>query len=319
MPSLKQFLFALGLFLCCIAGMNAQTTTTGAIGGVVADQSGAVISGAAVVLTNNATGSVQTAKSSSSGSYRFDLLDPGSYTITVDQPGFEKLKSSLTVENSQVTAANLKLTVGSDAQTIEVSAVAALINAENGNVANTVSQEVVDEVPNSGNNLLFETKITPGFNNGGAAFGVVGNTQYLIDGNNFNDPANQLNNSGASNLTLGLDDIQEATITGNGYSGQYGGLVGATVSFTSKAGGNRVHGDLQYFWTGRDLIANTFVHKENGPGTIVPRTFENVNQWVGQISGPVTIPHLWSGQDKLFFLVDAEGHSDFDGDACSRC
>ena len=308
MSNVKQFLLLVAfVFLCCITGMEAQTTTTGAVNGVITDQSGAVIPSATVVLTKDSTGAVQTAKSSSSGTYRFDLLEPGSYTVTVNQPGFEKLKSTLNVDNSQVTAANLRLTIGSDQQTIEVSTVGALINSDNGNVATTVSQVQVEEVPNSGNNLLYETKITPGFNNGGSAYGVVGNTSYQIDGQNYNDPYNNANNSGASNLTLGLDDVQEATITGNGYSGQFGGLVGASVSFVSKSGSNRIHGDLNWYWTGSSLVANEFVHKEGGPGAIIPRTFENANQWAGQISGPVTVPHLWSGKDKLFFLADAEG------------
>jgi Carboxypeptidase regulatory-like domain len=297
----------------------AQTSTTGAINGVITDQTGAAIPGASVTITSSSTGAVTKTKANGSGAYRFDLLQPGKYDIIVDQSGFEKFKSTLQVDASKVLDGNLKLTVGSDSVTISVEAAGQLIEAENGNVSSTVSQTEVAEVPNSGNNLLFETKITPGFNNGGSAFGVVGNTQYQIDGENFNDPYNNANNSGASNLTLGLDDIQEATITGNGYSGQFGGLVGATVSFVSKQGGNRIHGDMNYFWTGRSLVANTFTHKEfaqtlitNSSGQLVPqgpvaRSFENANQWAAQISGPVTIPHLFSGKDKLFFLADAEG------------
>ena len=282
--------------------LHAQTTTTGAINGVIADQSGASIPAATVVLTNVATGDTQTAKSSSSGTYRFDLLRPGSYTISVEQPGFAKLRSTVQVDNSQVLAANLKLTIGSDTQTVDVQSVASLISADNGNVATTIGQVQVEEVPNSGNNLLFENKITAGFNTG---FGVVGSTSYQIDGENFNDPYNNSNNSGASNLTLGLNDVSEATITANGYSGQFGGLVGANVSFVTKSGGNRVHGNASWFWTGRSLVANTYLHKSTPP--ITPRSFENANQWSALLSGPLTIPHLFNGHDKLFFLADAEG------------
>ena len=117
----------------------------------------------------------------------------------------------------------------------------------------------MEEIPNSGNNLLFEVKLTPGQNTN---FGVVGNTSYQIDGENFNDPYNNANNSGASNLTLGLNDISETSITVNGYSGQFGGLVGSNVSFVSKQGGNQLHGNAAWYWTGRSLIANTFAHKE---------------------------------------------------------
>jgi hypothetical protein len=308
MTRTARYFLIICMLLLGTSGLFAQTSTTGAVNGVITDQSGAVISGATVVITDLYTGAVTKAKTSSAGAYRFDLLQPGGYQITVDQPGFEKLVSKIQVDASQVLDGNIKLTIGSDQQTINVESAGALIEAENGNVANTVSEIEVAEVPNSGNNLLFETKITPGFNNGGSAFGVVGNTMYQIDGENFNDPYNNANNSGASNLTLGLDDIAEAVITGNGYSGQFGGLVGATVSFVSKQGGNRVHGNMNYFWTGRALVANTFSHKENAVSQgITPRSFENANEWAAMISGPVTIPHLFSGKDKLFFLADAEG------------
>jgi hypothetical protein len=280
-----------------------QTTTTGGVSGLIADPQGAVLFNATVMLTNDATGNKLTTKTTKNGTYHFDLVPPGDYTILVSESGFTKSESKVTVQNSQITNADLKLTLGSDQQTVDVAATGTLLQAENSNVATTISSTQMTEVPNSGNNLLFETKITPGFNTG---FGVVGSTLYQIDGENFNDPYNNANNSGASNLTLGLDDIAETTVTANGYSGQIGGLVGATVSFTSKSGGNRFHGDANWFWTGRSLVANTFAHKENGlPFT--PRSFENANQWAAQISGPVILPHLFNGTDKLFFLADAEG------------
>jgi hypothetical protein len=302
---LVRFLALIAIAFACVSTSFAQTSTTGAVNGNITDQSGAVIAGAKITVTSLATGAVTTAKSTGAGAYRFDLLQPGEYQITVEQPGFEKYVSKIQVDASKVLSGDLKLTIGSDTQTVTVASSGALIEAENGNVSSTVSQAVVSEVPNSGNNLLFETKITPGFNTG---FGVVGSTLYLIDGQNFNDPYNNANNSGASNLTLGLNDVQEATITANGYSGQFGGLIGATASFVTKQGGNTLHGNAAWYWTGRSLVANTFSHKEFAPTTaITPRSFENANQWAAMISGPVFIPHLFDGRNKLFFLADAEG------------
>lgn len=284
------------------AAAVAQTTTTGGIGGVITDSTGAVVPGVTVTMVNNATSAAAIAKSNAVGAYRFDLVPPGSYTLTVSQPGFTRLETRVEVANSQIVDANLKLQVGSSQQTVEVTADSTLLQAENANVAMTVAQTQMTEVPNSGNNLLFETRITPGFVN--TQFGVPGSTTfYQIDGDNFNDPYNNANNSGASNLTLGLDDISETTVTANGYSGQIGGLVGSAVSYTSKYGGNRLHGDATWYWTGSSIIANTFLHNY----TDTPKTFENANQWAAQISGPVVIPHLFNGHDKLFFLADAEG------------
>jgi hypothetical protein len=283
-------------FLLLAAPVLAQTTTTGGVSGLIADPQGAVLSDATVTLTNDATGNKLETKTTKNGSYHFDLVPPGDYTILVSESGFAKSESKVSVANSQITNADLKLTLGSDQQTIDVVATGTLLQAENSNVATTISTAQMTEVPNSGNNLLFETKITPGFNTG---FGVIGSTLYQIDGENFNDPYNNANNSGASNLTLGLDDIAETTVTANGYSGQIGGLVGATVSVTSKSGGNRVHGDATWFWTGRSLVANSYAHKQNGT-PFTPRSFENANQWAAQISGPAI-------HDRLFFLADAEG------------
>lgn len=298
------FLSALALSLISCSAAFAQTTTTGGVSGVITDPSGAVVPGVLVTLTNNATSAAQTTKGNSIGAYRFDLLAPGSYTLGVDQPGFARLRTVVEVANSQIVDADLKLVLGSNQQTVEVAAQETMLQAENANVAMTIAQAQMAEVPNSGNNLLFEARITPGFAN--TQFGVAGSTTfYQIDGENFNDPYNNANNSGASNLTLGLDDISETTVTANGYSGQIGGLAGSAVSYTSKSGGNRMHGDATWYWTGRSMIANTFLHNSTTP--VTPRTFENANQWAAQISGPVVIPHLFNGRDKLFFLADAEG------------
>jgi hypothetical protein len=291
------------MFVLGVSGMLAQTTTTGAINGIISDPTGAAVIGASVVLKNDATGATQTAKSGPSGSYRFDLIQPGAYTIDVEMPGFSKEETKVQVANSQVLSADLKLTVGSESTTIDVTAQGTILQAENANIATNVTQVQLEAVPNSGNNLAYAVKLAPGANTG---FGVVGATQYLVDGLNFNDPYNNATNSGASNLTLGLNNVQESTITANGYSGQFGGLIGAQASFVSKSGGNRIHGDATWYWSGRALVANSWSHKSNGP-PFTPRSFENANQWAASISGPLTIPKLFNGHDRLFFLADAEG------------
>jgi Carboxypeptidase regulatory-like domain len=291
----RRFLVLVVMLFLGVSGMLAQTTTTGSINGNITDPTGAAVVGAGIVLTNDGTGAKMTAKSASNGTYHFDLIQPGAYTILVDMPGFSKLESKVEVANSQVLAADLKLAVGSESTTVDVTATGTILQAENGNVATNITQKQLEEVPNSGNNLAYATKLAPGFNTG---FGVVGATQYLVDGLNFNDPYNNATNSGASNLTLGLNNVQESTITSNGYSGQFGGLIGAQASFVSKSGSNRVHGDASWYWSGRALVANSWLHKSVAP--IVPRSFENANQWAASISGPIL-------HDKLFFLADSEG------------
>ena len=294
--SLKQprILALLCMVIFSFSLLNGQTSTTGSVAGVVSDSTSAIIPGAVVVLKSVSTDAKQAVKTTSSGSYRFDLVPPGNYTLTVDQTGFSKLETAITVTNAQVLGVDLKLSVGSQSQTINVEAAASTLQTENGNVATNVSQLQIAEVPNSGNNMTYVTKLTPGM---GTGFGVSGSTiMYTVDGMRNNDPYNNANNSGPSNMMMGINDVQEATVTGNGYSGQFGGLVGAQVSFVTKSGGNRLHGDASWFWTGRSLVANTWFGNHNG----APRPFENVNMWQAAISGPAI-------KDKLFFYADTEG------------
>jgi hypothetical protein len=282
------------IFLLCMYSLHAQTGTTGAINGTIQDQTGAVVPGATVLLRSVGTGATQTVKSSASGAYRFDLIPPGDYILLVNQAGFAKLESKVTVINAQVLGADLKLTVGSEMQTIDVESVSTSLQTENGNVSTNVSHTQIDEVPNSGNNMTYVTRITPGM---GTGFGVSGSTTlYTVDGMLNNDPYNNSNNSGASNLMLGINDVEEATVTGNGYSGQFGGLVGAQVSFVTKSGSNRMHGDAAWFWTGRSLVANNWFNNLHN----TPRPFENANEWSASIGGPAI-------KDRLFFYVDTEG------------
>src|ERR1700723_406254 len=294
--SLKQprILTLLCMVIFSFSLLNGQTSTTGSVAGVVSDSTSAIIPGAVVVLKSVTTDAKKAVKTSSSGSYRFDLVPPGNYTLTVDQTGFSKLETAITVTNAQVLGVDLKLSVGSQSQTINVEAAASTLQTENGNVATNVSQLQIAEVPNSGNNMTYVTKLTPGM---GTGFGVSGSTiMYTVDGMRNNDPYNNANNSGPSNMMMGINDVQEATVTGNGYSGQFGGLVGAQVSYVTNSGSNRLHGNLAWFWTGRSLVANTWFGNHTG----APRPFENVNMWQGAISGPAI-------KDKLFFYADTEG------------
>ena len=117
-----------------------------------------------------------------------------------------------------------------------------------------------------------------------------------MTGMNENDPFLNLNNSGATNLLLGQNDVQEATVVNNGYSTQYGGLAGANVNYVTKSGTNNFHGNANYFWNGRTMNANNWFNNLNG----VSRPFDNVNQWAAALGGPII-------HDKTFFFVDYEG------------
>ncbi|MGA3187147.1 MAG: hypothetical protein ABSF22_08545, partial [Bryobacteraceae bacterium] len=115
-------------------------------------------------------------------------------------------------------------------------------------------------------------------------------------GENDMDPYFNINNSGATNLTLGQNELQEATVISNAYSGQYGTFSGAQVSYVTRSGTNDFHGNATYLWNGRALNANDWFSNVFGD----PRPFSNANQWAAALAGPII-------KNKLFFFVNNEG------------
>ena len=121
---LPLFAVSLLLFACLVIPAAAQSMTTGDIAGVVTDPSGAVLPNVPVTLRNNSTGLTQSTNTNASGTYRFTLLQPGSYTVNVSQQGFNATKQTVTVALGQVQTANIQLQVGTASQTVEVTAAA---------------------------------------------------------------------------------------------------------------------------------------------------------------------------------------------------
>lgn len=284
----------------------AQSVTTGDIAGTVQDPTGAVVPNATVTLKNDSTGASSTTRTNGSGAYRFTLLQPGRYTVSVQQQGFGTINQTVQVGVGQVTAANLQLQVGGASQTVEVTAAAPLLQTETGNIATTFNTQQIENVPNPGNDMTFVAQTAPGVainsSSGGGygnftAFGLPATSNlFTVNGNDEMDPYLNLNNSGATNLLLGSNEVQEVAVVSNGYTGQYGRQAGAQVDYVTKSGTNDLHGNLKYWWNGRYLNANDWFANHSG----APRPFENNNQYAASFGGPIK-------KDKAFFFIGTEG------------
>jgi hypothetical protein len=280
-----------------------QTLISGDITGSVLDPTSAVVPNATVVATNLGTGAVQRTTTNPEGVYRFSLLKPGRYSVSVSVPGFSKLVTTVNVELGQTTNDDLKLEVSKGVETVEVTGTSPLINTDPGN-STAFTQEEIQLLPSGGadiTNIAFTApgavvNVTGGYGN----FTINGlpatSNLFTINGENDMDPYFNINNSGATNLTLGQNEIQEATIVTNPYEGQYGQLMGSQVTYITKSGSNDFHGNAQYWWNGRYLNANNFFANASGS----PRPFSNANQWAASLGGPIL-------KNKTFFFVDTEG------------
>jgi len=285
----------------------AQTTTSGAVTGVVTDQSGAVVPNADVEIRDVNKGTTESTETDRDGVYRFFFLAPSQYTLTVEHDRFRKESRSVTVLLETPVTVNITLEIVKAATQLFVTAEAPLVQADNGDVSITMSQTQISELPNPGNDLTYIAQTAPGAimntdnartGGGGGNFSILGmpGTSNLFTVNGMNDNLGHLSFTSASGMLLGQNQIQEATVVSDGYSGHFGDAPGSFVNYVTKSGGNDFHGNAEYFWNGSVLNATDWITKAFGN----PRPFDIANQWAGSVGGPIH-------KNRLFFFFDAEG------------
>ena len=307
----KSFLASAAIVLALTASAAAQTATTGALAGVVKDSTGAVVPGAAVVVTDTATGAVSRVKSDDAGHYLVSLLKPDTYSVSASSNGLSTDKVIITVNVSQQAVGDLTVTPTGSTATVEVSAdTEPLIDTTTPAIVTTFNQEQIQTLPAPGGDITTLAFTAPGVVvNAGGSYGnfssdglpAISNL-FVYNGFDDQDPFLNLNNSGSSNLTLGQGEIAEASVIQNGYTTQYGRAAGAITTYITKSGSNKLHGLADYYYNGDPLNANEWFRNNEGAA----RERAVSNEFALNLGGPITIPHVINGKDKLFFFVDYE-------------
>ncbi len=297
--------FLLGLFAIGLPmQLRAQSTISGYVTGTVTDASKGAVSNAKVTLENQATSFHQTAVSESDGVFHFEYVPPGDYVVSVTADGFTSFRENITVTVGQSTTVAAQLRVGSAETSVTVSSEVAPVQTENGDITTSYNEAQIKFVPNPGGDLTYVAQTAPGAvmntQQGGGNFSVFGlpgySNVFTINGMDYLNSYGDNNKSGATNNSIGANEMQGVTVVNNGYSGNYGRLVGSNVNYVSKSGTNSFHGNAIYDWNGSSLNANNYFN--NLHDTTKP--FDNVNQWAASIGGPVF-------RDKTFFFVNNEG------------
>ena len=298
----KAALILLLVSLCAPLYLLAQSTTQGNIRGTVTDPSGAVISGATITLHNDDNGQTLTRTSNGTGAYEFALLPPGNYTLTTTAPSYQSSNVKVVAAVGQVSTANIKMSLATQNQTVTVTAEGGVLQISP-SISTTMSTEQIQLVPNGGGDLSYVAQTAPGSQmNTQGGYGNFASNGLPAITNNFtvnsmpeNDPFLNLNNSGATNILLGQNDVSEATVVNNGYSGTYS-QAGANVNYVSRSGTNSFHGNAIWRWNGRYVNANEYFANQSGAS----RPFVNDNMWAASFGGPIK-------KDKSFFFVNTEG------------
>jgi hypothetical protein len=293
----------------------AQGETTSAIIGEVRDASRAVVAGATVTITNHETGLKRSAKTDDAGRFNFAQLKPGSYSVTVEAPGFDVGQNNNVVSGlGQKQTVDFTLKVARSNEAVEVSSEAPLINPENANTSTTLSAPALENLPNPGGDLTYPLQFAPGalINTAGSGNDFVGGTNgygnvefnglpalsngYIVDGLETNDPLTNLNSGLSTNLVLGLNSISEVTVNTLSYSVDQGRYGASQVNYVTKSGTNQFHGNLYELWNGSLLNAADYFTNAT-PGNHKPGA--TVNHFGGSVGGPIA-------HDKLFFFFDSE-------------
>src|ERR1700728_765638 len=300
--------------LVLLTGTLMSQQTSGSSVGTVTDNTGAVVSGATVTLTNVDTGDHRTATTNAAGDYQFVNLTPGNYRVDVENSGFKHfIRTNVVVQVQGSTRVDASLELGNVSETVQVTSQAPLLETQQATVGQVVAGRAVVELPLNGRNVFNLLSLSPGVvPQGGtqasnAVSGMNGNGfstgNYQISGGIPNTGAQFIDGAPINNGYINAisyipmqDSIQEFRIEANAIGPEFGGTTNGVVTMVTKSGTNALHGTAYDFLRNTVLNANTFFADQGH----LKRPVLIQNQFGGAIGGPIK-------KDKLFFFGSYEG------------
>ncbi len=302
------------------AGVAQAQEFRGTISGAVTDPTGAVVPGASVVVKEVHTGTTAQTKSDADGQYVVPFLLPGDYTITVTMPGFETTThSAITLESQAHPIVDMKMQVGETTTSVTVTDAAPLIDQANASVGQIISTESVADLPLNGRTPTTLTELSEGvittappqlvhpFDNGAGNSWSMGGTpnqvsEVLLDG------SPDLTLLGALAYAPTQDSVHEVSVRPFDTDASEGHTIGGVINQITKSGTNSLHGTVYEFNQIPNIDSNTYFNDRATPVVKLPVT--HYNQYGLTVGGPVWLPKIYNGKDKLFFFFAYEGLKD---------
>ena len=312
-----------GFMLLTLAGIAmiffvaiGKAQTSGEISGMVTDPSGAAVAGSTVTITNKATGATRKVTTNSDGLYSFPSLLPGVYELKVEQSGFKTAQlDNIRLEVQQTARLDVTMEVGQVGEMLNITSTSALLNTENTTVGTVIENKIVTELPLNGRQYLNLVALSPNANVLAPAAGQAGARQggeraaqsisaggqriffdyYTLDGVNNMDV-----NFNTYVALPSIDAIQEFKVQIGVYPAEYG-HQSTQVNVLTKSGGNAYHGTLFEFLRNDKLDAKQYQFT-----SAKPKNPFKWNDYGFELDGPVRIPHLFNGKDKLFLMSNYE-------------
>ena len=301
-----------------ILACSAFAQTSGEITGEVKDQSGAIAPGVPVTALNTETNASRTTSTNGSGIYSFPSLNPGKYTLKVEAPGFQtSVRTGIELQVQQTARIDITLAVGQASQTVEVSASGVMLTTESASVGTVIQEKSITDLPLNGRNFLQLVALSPNVSYGFAAPSIASGRQggdrvnqnisiagmrgtmnnYTLDGVSDTDV-----NFNLYILLPSVDALQEFKVQSGIYPAEFGREAGQ-INVSTKSGTNQYHGTVFEFMRNSALDAIPY----DFAGTHPKKSPFRWNQYGFTLSGPVSIPKLFNGKDRLFFMSNMEG------------
>jgi hypothetical protein len=305
----------LAMFAVCalIAAPAFAQVDRATVSGTIKDSGGAVLPGATVTVTNEATNVATTQTTTETGSYLVVNLIPGRYRVDVELAGFKKGSYSLVLEVGQRARLDAVLEVGALSETVTVRESTPLINSNDASLGAVIPQLQVSNLPLAIRNWDDLLALVPGVQQdryteqgGGTSFGRTGGinvhgaralqNNFLLDGVDNNSISENVQELTTQVSRPSVDAIQEFKVVTSPYSAEYGRSPGAAVSVSTKSGANTIHGTAYEYFRNQSMDAIDFFSKKAG----APKPDNKQNQPGGNIGGPIV-------KDHAFYFVDYEG------------
>src|SRR6185436_18346990 len=314
---MQKKLLALALFGALCGVMSAQTS--GEITGEVKDQSGAVAAGAAITVTNTATNVSRSTVTNTAGVYSFPNLVPGTYQVKVVVPGFDTVvKNGIELQVQASVRADFDLKVGTSTQTVEVSGMTAMLTTESATVGTVIEEKRITDLPLNGRNFFSLVALSPnvtyGFAQAAQAAGRQGGSRstltmslagarsawsnYTLDGITNTDI-----NFNLYIVLPSVEALQEFKVQTGIYPAEFGRTAGQ-INVSTRGGTNEYHGSAFEFLRNDKLDARPYFFKDpESPTQVAPdKQPYRQNQYGFTLAGPVRIPKLFNGRNRVFFM-----------------
>ncbi len=336
---MRAFIFGVGAFFVfggshSLAPVALAQSVRGSLSGSVLDPSGASIPNATVTARDPNTGSTRQTTSSSSGAYSFPELNLGAYDVSASAPGFStQVQHGVQITIGSVTALNLTLAAGSTSSVVNVDASAPAVETESSDVGGTIDTRQIIQLPlalggvgalRSPEAFEFLLPGTTGPGTGNSNTGIY--TLKIAGGQSFSnedllDGASQTRSENGSSFdeeSPSVEALQEFKVITGIPSAEYGRSGGGIETFVTKNGTNQLHGTFFDIFRNEALDANTWFNNgaaalncagaNNTPTCtgLYRRPDDKQNDYGVSLGGPATIPHVFNGHDRLFFLFSWE-------------